>query len=79
MVESSAAHTSAGEEKRVGLFARLALFFRQVLAEMKKVQRPTKSELWQIFGTVVLFVALVMLFVGVVDIIFGQLVFWIFG
>ena len=68
----------ATEEKQ-GLFARLALFFRQIFAELKKVQRPTQSELWDVFVTVIVFVALVMLFVYILDAGFSRIVLWVFG
>ena len=68
----------ATQEKQ-GFFARLALFFRQIFAELKKVQRPTQSELWDIFVTVIVFVALVMLFVGLLDAVFSKIVLWVFG
>lgn len=68
----------AAQEKQ-GLFARLALFFRQIFAELKKVQRPTQSELWDVFVTVIVFVALVMLFVYILDAGFSRVVLWVFG
>lgn len=75
---STSAKNAAVEEKQ-GLFGRLALFFRQIFAELKKVQRPTQSELWDIFLTVIIFVAIIMVFVGILDAVFSRLVFWIFG
>ncbi|MFT3944868.1 MAG: preprotein translocase subunit SecE [Ancrocorticia sp.] len=62
-----------------GLFARIALFFRQVLGELKKVQRPSRQELGQMFLTVILFVIVIMAFVGILDFVFSQITLWIFG
>ncbi|WP_124054123.1 preprotein translocase subunit SecE [Arcanobacterium ihumii] len=62
-----------------GFFARIVTFFKQVLAEFKKVQRPTGNELWTMFLTVVGFLIVVMIFVGVLDLGFSQFVFWVFG
>nr|WP_231700058.1 preprotein translocase subunit SecE [Arcanobacterium phocae] len=62
-----------------GFFARIVQFFREVYVELKKVQRPTRSELWKLFLTVVFFVAVVMAFVGVIDLAFAQLVLLIFS
>lgn len=73
------ANKAASEGKKRGLFARIALFFRQVLAELKKVQRPTRQELGQMFVTVIVFVVVIMVFVALLDAAFGQLTFWIFG
>jgi len=72
--------TPAREQKqRRGLFARIALFVRQVVAELKKVVRPTRSELVTYTGVVLVFVAVVMAFVTVVDLGIGKATFWIFG
>ncbi len=65
-------------EKR-GPFARIALFVRQVVAELKKVVRPTRQELFTYIGVVIVFVLVVMAFVGVLDLAFGRLVLWAFG
>ena len=44
-LSASSANKKAAAPKKRGLFARIALFFRQVLSELKKVQRPTRQEL----------------------------------
>ncbi|MFC5370569.1 preprotein translocase subunit SecE [Arcanobacterium bovis] len=67
------------KESKEGFFARIITFFKQVLAEFKKVQRPTGSELWTMFLTVVGFLIVVMIFVGLLDLGFSQFVFWVFG
>lgn len=69
----------AREQQRRGLFARIALFVRQVVAELKKVVRPTRSELVTYTAVVLVFVAVIMAFVTVVDLGIGKLSFWIFG
>ena len=68
-----------GGSGRGGLFARIGLFVRQVVAELKKVVRPTRSELINYTGVVLAFVAVVMAFVTVVDLGIGRLTFWVFG
>lgn len=75
---STAPSTRAGAERR-GLFARIALFWRQVVAELKKVVWPTRSELGTYTLVVIAFVAIVMAFITVVDLGVGQLTFWVFG
>ena len=62
-----------------GLFARLALFLRQVVAELKKVVRPTRSELTTYTSVVVVFVLVVMAFVTVLDLGIGRVTLWLFG
>lgn len=68
-----------GAKANKGLWARIVQFFREVIAEFKKVQRPTQAELWQLFTTVIFFVVVVMIFVALLDLAFGRGVFWIFG
>jgi preprotein translocase subunit SecE len=85
-VSERASATSDGAPRRPderpprrGLFAGIALFVRQVVAELKKVVRPTRQELFTYIGVVVVFVVVVMAFVGVLDLAFGRLVLWAFG
>ena len=62
-----------------GRFARLALFIRQVIAELRKVIWPTRKELIA-YTTVVLFFVLVMAgIIAAYDYIFTQGVLLIFG
>lgn len=76
---ASRAKRKASGEKRRNIFVRIALFIRQIFAELKKVQRPTREELGQMFSTVLAFVAVIMILVGLLDLGFGRLTFWIFG
>lgn len=62
-----------------GPFARLMVFLRQVVAELKKVVRPTRNELLTYTAAVLVFVAAVMVYVSGLDVVFGRLVFWAFG
>mgnify|MGYP001813771699 CR=1 FL=1 len=70
---------AGGKTTRRGLVARIVLFVRQVVAELKKVVRPTRQELFTYIGVVVVFVVIVMAYVGVLDLGFGRLVLWVFG
>lgn len=65
--------------EHAGLVARVVLFIRQVIAELKKVVRPTRSELITYTGVVLVFVAIVMAFVTLVDFGIGKAMFYIFG
>jgi len=58
---------------------RLRLFLRQVVAELKKVVRPTRTELITYTTVVLVFVLAVMIFVSILDFGFGRLVLWAFG
>ena len=73
---SSSSSTSPG--KRRGL-AGLMLFLRQVVAELKKVVRPTRKELVTYTSVVLVFVLVVMIYVSGLDFGFRQLVGWAFG
>ena len=67
------------QDERRGLFARIALFVRQVVAELKKVVRPTRAELIRYTTVVLVFVVTVMAFVTLLDLGVGSLVGWVFG
>lgn len=60
-------------------FARLAIFLRQVVAELRKVVTPTRKELLSYTGVVLIFVIIMMALVSVLDLGFGNLVGWVFG
>ena len=84
MSESSATtgHGSSRPEKgadKPGLWARLTLFLRQMVAELRKVIWPTRRELITYTWVVIVFVAVVTAIVGVYDLVFTQLVLRIFG
>ena len=66
-------------QARRGPFARIALFLRQVVAELKKVVTPTWRELVTYTGVVLGFVVVMMAIVYVLDIAFGALVVFVFG
>ena len=55
------------------------LFVRQVVAELRKVVRPTRNELVTYTTVVLVFVLAVMLYVSLLDFGFGRLVLWVFG
>jgi preprotein translocase subunit SecE len=67
------------KDKKPNLFARIALFVRQVVAELRKVVTPTRSELITYTTVVLVFVVVVMAFVTVLDLGIGQAVLWVFG
>ncbi|WP_353827830.1 preprotein translocase subunit SecE [Agromyces sp. SYSU T0242] len=60
-------------------FARIALFIRQVIGELKKVVTPTRRELFNFTGVVLVFVAIMMAIVWGLDQLFGWLVLYVFG
>jgi preprotein translocase subunit SecE len=65
--------------KKPNIFARIALFVRQVIAELKKVVTPTRKEFANYWTTVVIFVLIMMAFVLVVDWLLGKGAGFLFG
>ena len=55
------------------------LFYRQVLAELRKVVWPTQQQLVTYFFVVMVFVAFMMALVAGLDLAFGKLIFWLFN
>ncbi|WP_062380665.1 preprotein translocase subunit SecE [Demequina pelophila] len=83
---SESAVTDSGEkdprhESREGLnfFARIALFVRQVISELRRVVTPTREELIRYVWIVLGFVAVMMTLVFVLDIAFGWAATKVFG
>jgi len=56
-----------------------ATFYRQVVAELRKVVWPTRQQLITYFWVVLVFVVVVMTFVSLLDLGFGKAVFEIFA
>ncbi|MEO9324521.1 preprotein translocase subunit SecE [Nocardioides sp. C4-1] len=54
-------------------------FYRQVVAELRKVVYPTQEQLITYFIVVMVFVLVMMAIVSALDLGFGQLAFKIFG
>ena len=60
-------------------FRSVSLFVSQILDELRKVVRPTRSELVNYTIVVIVFVTFVMALVATVDFGFTKLVLWVFG
>jgi preprotein translocase subunit SecE len=56
-----------------------ATFYRQVVAELRKVVWPSRQQLITYFWVVLVFVVVVMTFVSLLDLGFGKAVFAIFA
>ena len=54
-------------------------FYRQVVAELRKVVWPTQQQLVTYFIVVMVFVIVMIAYVSVLDLAFGKAVFKIFG
>ena len=67
--------TSSSGDKRTSP----TTFYRQVVAELRKVVWPTQQQLITYFVVVLVFVLVVMTIVSLLDLGFGRLVFKVFG
>ena len=65
--------------KRKPLPARISLFYRQVIAELRKVIWPTRKELVTYTAVVIVFVSIMTALVAGLDIGFAKAVVWVFG
>ncbi len=64
---------------RVGVFGRILRFFREVVAELRKVIWPTRKELLTYTAVVVVFVAFMLAIVAGLDFGFAKGVLFVFG
>jgi preprotein translocase subunit SecE len=70
---------NAPREKKLNVFARIALFIRQVFAELRKVVTPTRQELVKYTLVVLGFVVIMMALVWGMDYVFLWLTTQVFG
>jgi preprotein translocase subunit SecE len=68
-----------GKRGKKGPLGRLGLFYRQIVAELRKVVWPSRSDLITYTTVVIVFVVVVISFVSVVDWGFTKLVSYVFG
>ncbi|MCR2791972.1 preprotein translocase subunit SecE [Microbacterium sp. zg.Y625] len=69
----------APREKKPNFFQRIAIFIRQVFAELRKVVTPTRQELLKFTGVVLGFVVVMMAIVYGLDWVFTWLAQIVFG
>ena len=67
------------EEKKLGLFARIGLFYRQIVSELRKVVWPTRKQLSTYTGVVLVFVTFIIAVVSLIDLVLTKIVFLVFG
>ncbi len=75
MSDGSAVRRDSKTEKRTSPVT----FYRQVVAELRKVVWPTQEQLVTYFLVVMVFVLVMMAFVSALDLAFGKLVFALFA
>jgi preprotein translocase subunit SecE len=77
--KAKAAARTRDKDEQVGLFRRIPIFIREVFAELQKVIWPTRKELLTYTSVVVVFVAIMMTIVGLLDLGFASALLWVFG
>jgi preprotein translocase subunit SecE len=65
--------------EKLGLFARVGLFYRQIISELSKVVWPSRKQLSTYTAVVLVFVSFVIAVVSLFDLVITKLVFWVFG
>ncbi len=65
--------------EKLGVFARVGLFYRQVTNELTKVVWPTRNQLTTYTSVVLVFVTFIIAVVSLLDLVLTKIVFWVFG
>ncbi|MFC7218968.1 preprotein translocase subunit SecE [Streptomyces polyrhachis] len=68
-----------GKRAKKGPLARLGLFYRQIIAELRKVVWPTRRQLSTYTTVVIVFVVIVIGLVTVIDLGMTEAMKWVFG
>ncbi|MGQ0468034.1 MAG: preprotein translocase subunit SecE [Sporichthyaceae bacterium] len=74
-----AEHEGPAKKPAGNRVARIGLYYRQVVAELRKVIWPTRNELINYTWVVLIFVAIMIAFVSTADYLFSKAVLEIFG
>ncbi|GAA4905413.1 preprotein translocase subunit SecE [Streptomyces coeruleoprunus] len=77
--ESKKKTRKGGKRAKKGPLGRLALFYRQIIAELRKVVWPTRSQLTTYTTVVIIFVVIMIGLVTVIDLGFTEAVQYVFG
>ena len=65
--------------EKLGLFARVGLFYHQVTNELTKVVWPTRNQLTTYTSVVLVFVTFIIAVVSLLDLVLTKIVFLVFG
>ncbi|WP_406421482.1 preprotein translocase subunit SecE [Streptomyces sp. NBC_00873] len=68
-----------GKRGKKGPLGRLALFYRQIVAELRKVVWPTRNQLTTYTSVVIVFVVVMIGLVTVIDFGFQRVIKYVFG
>ena len=67
------------EQERGNIFERAARFYRQVVAELRKVVWPSRKQLTTYTAVVLVFVSFIIAVVSPFYLVLTKLTFWVFG
>ena len=67
------------DQERGNIFARIARFYRQVVAELRKVVWPSRKQLTTYTAVVLVFVSFIIAVVSLFDFVLTKITFWVFG
>jgi preprotein translocase subunit SecE len=70
---------SVAKEVRLGLLARIGLYYRQVVAELRKVVWPSRQQLVTYTMVVIVFVTVMIGIMALLDFVFSKGVLAVFG
>ena len=79
MSDSKAVRGNRNERRDADKRTSLPTFYRQVVAELRKVVWPTQEQLITYFLVVMVFVLVMISIVSALDLAFGKFVFWVFS
>jgi preprotein translocase subunit SecE len=78
MSEIESREIESGEE-RGNIFQRAGRFYRQVVAELRKVVWPSRKQLTTYTAVVLVFVSFIIAVVSLFDLVLTKVTFWVFG
>lgn len=78
-IESREHAQSDAHEERGNIFQRAGRFYRQVVAELRKVVWPSRKQLTTYTAVVLVFVSFIIAVVSLFDLVLTKVTFWVFG
>ena len=79
MSEISQSEREIDKEERGNIFERIGRFYRQVIAELRKVVWPSRKQLTTYTAVVLVFVTFIIAVVSLFDLALTKITFWVFG
>lgn len=77
--QSERENEQAHGQERGNIFERAGRFYRQVVAELRKVVWPSRKQLTTYTAVVLVFVTFIIAVVSLFDLVLTKITFWVFG